>query len=407
MLKILTIILILSNVALCFLPQILEDDLNIVNKLINLNQISDSISHEEILRRGLIHSVAKYFFEKSSSQITKKIDMIKLNRTQYYNSNDLFKDYYGVDGKAVCIKFEILLKTEFLPNVIIVDFDPNTRDLPYAHCDGETLLKTNERILKMKQQIYDSLSAKHYSKARKLTAQVLHTIHDFYSHSNWIEIGMKDINFNLEIPNLNNQSVIKQTDSNACINNCSLVTEKCNFSLDIFVRFLQKLGFDSPIIKCPITYYICHDNIFIKDRLLSGYADKQKLEDGSPYEKPVGLMKCSHGGIMDSSSLIDAIGGINKDSGFYIFSPHAHLHLDAADLAIKHTTYFFDQLRAKIGDDEFEKFLHLDNNNNPILKFLSSLFSFDFCSSSSNSCLINWFNFITPLFFNYLVNYIL
>ena len=405
MFKILISFLILTNVVLCFLPQMLEDDLNVVNKLVDLNKISDSISHEEILRRGLIDSIVKYFYEKSSSQTTKKIDMNKLENGQYYNLNNLFKDYFGSDAFIDSIKLEFLLKTEFLPNVAIVDFDPKTKDLPYAHCDGETLLKTNERILKFKQQIYDSLSAKHYSNARKLSAQVLHTIQDFYSHSNWIEMGMNDINVNLEMPNLNNQSIIKKTDKYACINNCTMITQKCNFNLDIFIGFLQKIGFDSQTIKCPITYYICHDNIFIKDRLLSGYASNEKLEDGSPYEKPVGLMKCSHGGIMDSSSLIDAIGGINKDSGFYMFSPRADLHLKAAELAQKHTAYFFDQIRVKFGDNEFERFLQLDFNKNSILKFLKSLFSFATSSSSSSSLftnisLMSQFMFIIPLFIN-------
>ena len=43
-----------------------------------------------------------------------------------------------------------------------------------------------------------------------------------------------------------------------------------------------------------------------------------------------------------------------------MFSPHANLHLKAVDLAIEHTTYFFDQIRSQIGDREFSKFLNLE-----------------------------------------------
>jgi len=96
-------------------------------------------------------------------------------------------------------------------------------------------------------------------------------------------------------------------------------------------------------------------------KLASGYYSGQKTEAEKPYEKPENLKKCSHGGLLDmSSSTIEATGGINKDSGYLLFSPHAHLHLKAAELAIKHTEIYFNQIREQIGDAEFAKFLHLE-----------------------------------------------
>ena len=44
----------------------------------------------------------------------------------------------------------------------------------------------------------------------------------------------------------------------------------------------------------------------------------------------------------------------------YMFSPHADLHLKAAELAIEHTEYFFIEIRKKIGDKEFSNFLRLE-----------------------------------------------
>ena len=55
-----------------------------------------------------------------------------------------------------------------------------------------------------------------------------------------------------------------------------------------------------------------------------------------------------------------AKGGINKDSGYYIVSPHAILHKQASDLAIKHTKFFFETIRNRIGDREYAKYLNLD-----------------------------------------------
>ena len=66
---------------------------------------------------------------------------------------------------------------------------------------------------------------------------------------------------------------------------------------------------------------------------------------------------------LDNSSSIEATGGINKDSGYLLFSPHANLHLKAAALAINHTEIFFNQIREKIGDAEFAKFLDLEIDN--------------------------------------------
>ncbi|KAK3105201.1 hypothetical protein FSP39_019627 [Pinctada imbricata] len=52
--------------------------------------------------------------------------------------------------------------------------------------------------------------------------------------------------------------------------------------------------------------------------------------------------KCSHGGPQDStSSTSAALGGINKDTGNPLYSPHFYLHTSAALTAIEHTRRFF------------------------------------------------------------------
>lgn len=94
-------------------------------------------------------------------------------------------------------------------------------------------------------------------------------------------------------------------------------------------------------------------------KLVSGYYGGQKLENGQPYPKPLNLGKCSHGGVFDTSQDEPTKGGINKDAGFYLFSPHANLHQNAVDLAIKHTKHFFENIRSTIGDAEYSKFLNL------------------------------------------------
>jgi hypothetical protein len=94
--------------------------------------------------------------------------------------------------------------------------------------------------------------------------------------------------------------------------------------------------------------------------LINGYYGGQKLPDGTDYSKPINTGKCSHGGMFDKTVNEVAKGGINKDSGYFIVSPHAHLHKKATDLAIKHTKFFFETIRNKIGDKEYAKLLNLE-----------------------------------------------
>ena len=77
-------------------------------------------------------------------------------------------------------------------------------------------------------------------------------------------------------------------------------------------------------------------NLIKLNKLVSGYYERQKLEDQTPVKKPQ---------------------DIDKDSGMFLFSPHANIHIKAANLAIDHTEYYFNQMREKIGDKEFSKFL--------------------------------------------------
>lgn len=218
------------------------------------------------------------------------------------------------------------------------------------------------KVIEHTEDIYKQLKEKNYSKARQLTGQILHTIHDFYSHSNWVEMGNTDINRKIgtnefdEIP-----AAIKETDNVTCSNsNCTLVTIDCNLAVHSLMLLLKKVAkFEKSHYTCPIRYFKCSGNIVALDRLVSGYYVNQKLPNNMTIEKPNRRMKCSHGGIVDSDSFKPALGGINKDSGYYFFSPHADLHLDSAKLAIKHTEYFLNEIRTKIGDKEFDKFLRI------------------------------------------------
>lgn len=62
--------------------------------------------------------------------------------------------------------------------------------------------------------------------ARQLLGQLLHTLQDFYSHSNWVELGNKNINENIGI-NEDIGPVASKTQSTCQNEGCTKITTKC------------------------------------------------------------------------------------------------------------------------------------------------------------------------------------
>jgi hypothetical protein len=62
--------------------------------------------------------------------------------------------------------------------------------------------------------------------ARDLLGQLLHTLQDFYSHSNWVEMGKTDIN---ELIGFNETiGTIARPDQATCTNNgCTRIEKTC------------------------------------------------------------------------------------------------------------------------------------------------------------------------------------
>ena len=91
-------------------------------------------------------------------------------------------------GKGLCNKDIPFLKV--VNNMQIatasVDFSSDTKDLPYAHFDAEAFLESNERVIEFRRQVSFDVKYNDFDDARKKSGQILHTIQDFYSHSNWV-----------------------------------------------------------------------------------------------------------------------------------------------------------------------------------------------------------------------------
>jgi len=161
-----------------------------ISKL-DFGHVSRTFTHEDVLHRGIHRSIAKYFSERKDGK--KRIKLEKIDK-DYLEVRNIYFDYYGLSFCDVGV-FGVRKVIEVLKiNVEIVDFDDETKDMPYAHFDAETFYPSNERVIRFTEAIHVALAEKDYEVARRLTGQVLHTIQDFYSHSNWVEMNYTKIN---------------------------------------------------------------------------------------------------------------------------------------------------------------------------------------------------------------------
>lgn len=72
-----------------------------------------------------------------------------------------------------------------------------------AHCDDEQVNACNNRLISLRQQIIQNVkteSSRNGAEARRLLGRALHTIQDFYSHSNWVSNpGLNEFSINADL----------------------------------------------------------------------------------------------------------------------------------------------------------------------------------------------------------------
>jgi len=76
----------------------------------------------------------------------------------------------------------------FLDAVALPDTSKEWLRKPSAHFDAEKLVESNQHILRFRSIALDRIRNGNISIARSFIGQALHTLQDFYSHTNWIEM---------------------------------------------------------------------------------------------------------------------------------------------------------------------------------------------------------------------------
>ncbi|XP_072896886.1 von Willebrand factor A domain-containing protein 7-like [Hemitrygon akajei] len=225
----------------------------------------------------------------------------------------LFAIYYG---EPVSVRrFSQCMKVMGAANTLV--------DVAYAlsserHFDSETILEGKKLLLRGKASVVRAILEDKRFSALSSMGSTLHTLQDFYSHSNWVELGYKSPNRNL-IDSSGTIGNLAGRGDKTC-QKCSS-PESCqeNIQSNIISRKLITTGYFSLILS----------------------------------SKPEG--KCSHGGKWDQT--VRGFGGINKDT---LSSPHGHEHLRAAAIATQASLELFLDIRDAVGDLKFLQFLCVD-----------------------------------------------
>ncbi|XP_028656080.2 von Willebrand factor A domain-containing protein 7 isoform X2 [Erpetoichthys calabaricus] len=286
---------------------------NVWSKIISLSWTSRT--HQNITEEALL-IITKQVFQTVPNFQGKTLG--SNYSEQQLTAIQLFQAYYG--SPMVSTKNYWHAVNEIVRANAAMDFVSSTRSNPILHFDSERIQEANDLLFKSRKQIIDSIQAGDFKGAREKLGRVLHSLQDFYSHSNWIEMGFRKIH----------PKLLKST---------------------------EKVGLLAPenIQTCTdCDRFTCNNNILEKinknNFLTTGYY-------GDDPKKPPG--KCSHGGIFDESRHQSAKGGINKDTASFLFSPHNYLHEDAAHLATLATVATLEDLWNAVGNEAFLKLLNV------------------------------------------------
>ena len=273
----------------------------------------------------------------------------RINALSELTAVDLIDAYYGESSDEQRSRYEDAIEEINEANEE-TDTGPEGSQAA-AHFDSEQLQAGQNRLIMLRELITNNIRSESYETAREFAGSMLHTLQDFYSHTNWIEMGQGAPN---SVLGERGQELPEPPPAMTC-SDCMRDGIVALEDPLVFLGTLIQLG------QVAFFYYRCNNNILpaANQILTSGYYTDQTNVAGGVIPKPAG--KCSHGGFGDPSSDLPATGGINKDSISFDWSPHADLHDAAAAVAVQASVNILQAIRIEVDDDtKFAAFLNLD-----------------------------------------------
>jgi hypothetical protein len=276
-----------------------------------------------------------------------------------------YQDYFGL--KKSTKSMDDARKTIKDGSKAVDDHDDYLKEAedPHCHFDDESFEESNARLVAKKQEVITHLNEGNVDAAREHLGRALHTLQDFYSHSNWVELGMTStISDALGMP-LNSDGFEFPLAGN--LPTCQDCTYHTIFATDTEAETLKAdrcrvtgvVGGDPMSTDSKTNIAICMAVPFFEvedpdcsanlldafkvpsssatNYLTTGYFGSNIV---THVDKP--RNKCSHGGPFDRDA--SGVEGICKDTNQPFLSPHWFNHEKAAKLAELATNKYLDEL---------------------------------------------------------------
>jgi len=189
----------------------------------------------------------------------------------------------------------------------------------FKHFDGESFVAGKQRLVSLFDGTLRSLRAEDAQGGRRQLGQALHTLQDFYAHSNWMESGHTGALTSLWRPE---QPL--PTFAGEDVPTC----EACEFVIISDGSLLVDCGHNLSTVALTSGFY------------------------GGENEVPRHASKCRHGGPTDTGP--GPFGGINKDTRLQTLSPHHPLHDAAADSALEASKQFIRDLQGQLTERQLK-----------------------------------------------------
>ncbi|XP_024146586.1 von Willebrand factor A domain-containing protein 7 [Oryzias melastigma] len=212
-------------------------------------------------------------------------------------------------GEVSGAKFHSALQEIYTQNGLV---DRDFVNSAPHHFNSEAFLEGRNLITQGMVAIKANIRETNFKAARETLGRILHTLQDFYSHSNWVELGFTEPYINLIRPDLPLDN-LADVDTATC-SDCASGT--C----------------PNPVLP----------NILTEKKLTSGYMGVHSSA------KPKG--KCSHGGPSDMTSSVIPRGGISKDERR---SDNQNFHDAAVKAATAASSQLLEDIRLVVGNNDF------------------------------------------------------
>ena len=320
----------------------------------------DTVLHGDMTKEAILQVARALFLDNPNSENAGSSS--RISNLQSIDESSLITAYYGRKEESITSNFESVIEAINDANAN-VDLGREEEKLAEAHFDSEQFQSGQNRLVTLRACVVTSIRMKNFDMARQDTGRMLHTLQDFYSHSNWLENGNLDIYRILGRRDERPQPIAdddQETCSDCREDGTVVVGRIIEFATGVleFFRLYEK-------VESAKKFYSCANNLrsFLSTRgiLTSGYYTGSHHLGGRAIIKPRG--KCSHGGFLDSTSDLSAKGGINKDSLNEKWSPHYYHHSRAAQMAEEATVDILQEMRKDVNNDTlFAEFLGISVN---------------------------------------------